>query len=51
MLLEKCKGNLIVISGPSGCGKGTIAKKLKSINPNIWYSVSMTTRTMRPSEK
>ena len=51
MLLEKCKNNLIVISGPSGCGKGTIAKKLKSINPNIWYSVSMTTRTMRPSEK
>lgn len=43
------KGLLIVVSGPSGCGKGTIlAEVLK--NGNLYYSVSATTRAPRPGE-
>jgi guanylate kinase len=40
-------GSLIVISGPSGVGKGTICKKLLQINPEIFLSVSATTRKAR----
>ena len=43
------KGKFIVISGPSGVGKGTICNKLiKEIN--AWYSVSSTTRAPREGE-
>ena len=44
------KGNLVVISGPSGAGKGTVIKKLKEINKNIWLSISMTSRTIRSND-
>lgn len=43
------KGKLIVISGPSGVGKGTICKKLFE-EINAWYSVSFTTRAPREGE-
>ena len=43
-------GNLIVISGPSGTGKGTVIKKLMEINSNIWLSISMTSRNIRPGD-
>lgn len=43
-------GKFIVISGPSGVGKGTICNTLiKELN--AWYSVSMTTRLPREGEK
>lgn len=43
------KGKFIIISGPSGVGKGTIyGTLLKELN--AWYSVSMTTRNMREGE-
>lgn len=42
---------IIAISGPSGVGKGTILKRLLEIDPSIGYSVSVTTRSMRPLEK
>lgn len=43
------KGMLIVVSGPSGCGKGTLlAEVLK--NDKFFYSVSATTRSPRPGE-
>ena len=43
------KGKFIVISGPSGVGKGTICKRLfKELN--AWYSVSTTTREPREGE-
>lgn len=43
------KGILMVVSGPSGCGKGTVlAEILKS--DKIFYSVSATTRSPRPGE-
>ena len=50
MIREKEKGNLIVLSGPSGCGKGTIINKLKEINNNIWLSISMTSRSPRKND-
>ncbi len=41
---------LIVLSGPSGVGKGTICKKLLSERPNIKLSISATTRSPRPED-
>jgi len=43
------KGKFIVISGPSGVGKGTICNRLLS-ELNAWYSVSTTTRSPREGE-
>lgn len=46
------KGLLIVLSGPSGVGKGTIREELfKDESLNLAYSISMTTRKPRPQEK
>ncbi|HZX21702.1 MAG TPA: guanylate kinase [Clostridia bacterium] len=45
------KGLLIVISGPSGAGKGTICKELRKNNPQIRLSISATTREPRAGEK
>ena len=44
------KGLLVVFTGPSGCGKGTIMKKLLDRYDDIVLSVSMTTRKPRPGE-
>ena len=44
------KGRLIVISGPSGVGKGTVVKGVLARDPKTWLSVSATTRAMRPGE-
>lgn len=44
------KGLLIVISGPSGAGKGTICKRLLDGNPQIKGSISATTRKPRQGE-
>ena len=45
------RGLLIVISGPSGVGKGTVRKALFNMpKHNLTYSVSMTTRKIRPGE-
>lgn len=44
-------GNLIVITGPSGVGKGTLTKQLVERIPNLVKSVSVTTRAMRPGEQ
>ena len=46
----KRKGRLIVVSGPSGVGKGTVVKKLMDRDPRVRLSVSATTRPKRPSE-
>lgn len=45
------KGLLIVVSGPSGVGKGTVLSELMQENGNIFYSVSATTRQAREGEK
>lgn len=46
----KEKGLLIVLSGPSGVGKGTVRKKLFDQSTNLQYSISVTTRTPREGE-
>ena len=48
--MEKSHGLLIVLSGPSGAGKGTLCQKLLCQMPDLRYSVSMTTRLPRPGE-
>ena len=45
------KGKLLVISGPSGVGKGTIVNKLLARRSNISLSISCTTRAPRDGEK
>ena len=44
------KGSLIVISGPSGSGKGTVVKALMELMPDLGFSVSATTRSPREGE-
>ncbi len=44
------QGNLIVVSGPSGTGKGTICQALLAEHPEILYSISATTRQPRTGE-
>ena len=44
------KGNLFVLSGPSGAGKGTLVKRVLQRIPDAWVSVSATTRQPRPGE-
>jgi len=41
---------LTVITGPSGVGKGTLVRQLLERHPEIWLSVSATTRAPRPGE-
>ena len=43
-------GNLFVISGPSGAGKGTLVARLLQEVPDAWVSVSATTRAPRAGE-
>jgi guanylate kinase len=45
------KGLLIVLSGPSGVGKGTVCKALRRRMPELVYSVSATTRAPRIGER
>jgi guanylate kinase len=41
---------LTVLSGPSGVGKGTVVAAVRRLFPDIWVSVSCTTRAPRPGE-
>jgi guanylate kinase len=42
---------LTVLSGPSGVGKGTVVARIRRLYPEIWVSVSCTTRVPRPGER
>ena len=48
--MKNKKGQLLVVSGPSGVGKGTILAAVMEKNKNISFSVSATTRNPRPGE-
>lgn len=47
----KAKNNLIIFTGPSGVGKGTIVKKLFENLDGVDFSISCTTREKRPGEE
>ena len=50
--MEVEKGLLIVLSGPSGVGKGTVRKAIfQEPDVNFEYSISATSRAMRAGEK
>ena len=44
------RGKLIIISAPSGSGKGTVIHRILTLRPDIVFSVSATTRAPRPGE-
>jgi len=44
------QGHLIIISGPSGVGKGTVCEALMRSRPDLTLSISATTRQKRPTE-
>lgn len=51
MLRPRERGNILVITGPSGVGKGTIVAQILNKHSDIVLSVSATTRKIRPGEK
>ena len=44
------RGTLVVVSAPSGAGKTTLCREVRSLIPDLTYSVSYTTRAPRPGE-
>lgn len=44
------KGRIVIVSGPSGVGKGTVLRQVMEKNPRLKFSVSATTRAIRPGE-
>ena len=44
------RGQLFVLSGPSGAGKSTLRERIRKRFPELWYSVSCTTRAPRAGE-
>ncbi len=49
--MNRNRGILFVLSGPSGVGKGTVCKELLKRTGNVVYSISATTRPARSNEK
>jgi guanylate kinase len=45
------KHRLTVLSGPSGVGKGSVVAAVRRTHPEVWLSVSVTTRRPRPGER
>lgn len=44
------RGRLVVLAGPSAVGKSTVVNRLRETVPDLYFSVSMTTRAPRPGE-
>ena len=44
------RGRLVVLAGPSGVGKSSVVSELRKLYPDLWFSVSATTREQRPGE-
>jgi len=47
---EISRHRLTVVSGPSGVGKSSVVGELRKLEPDVWFSVSVTTRKPRPGE-
>lgn len=47
---EGTSRRLVVLAGPTAVGKGTVAAAVRSDHPDVWISVSVTTRPPRPGE-
>ncbi|MGW4486027.1 guanylate kinase [Amycolatopsis sp. NPDC004368] len=47
---ESSRHRLTVVSGPSGVGKSSVVGELRKLEPDIYFSVSVTTREPRPGE-
>ena len=45
------RGFFVILSGPSGIGKGTVAARIREMFPEIVPSISATTRSIRPGEE
>lgn len=45
------KGKLFIVSGPSGVGKNTILNRIVQEQEHVQYSISATSRAIRPGEK
>ncbi len=50
MSAARTPGRLTVLSGPSGVGKGSVIAVIRRRHPDVWLSVSATTRAPRPGE-
>ena len=50
-MTPEARPRLTVLSGPSGVGKSTVVAHLRKEHPEIWLSVSATTRRPRPGER
>lgn len=44
------EARLVVLAGPTAVGKGTVSRYIRDHHPEVWLSVSATTRTPRPGE-
>lgn len=51
ILKHKERGSLIVVSGPSGCGKGTVIQEFLKKHKDAWLSISCTSRKPRPGDE
>jgi guanylate kinase len=47
---DSSPARLVVLAGPTAVGKGTVAAQIREHHPEVWISVSATTRTPRPGE-
>ncbi len=47
---ESARSRLVVLAGPTAVGKGTVAEYVRATHPQVWVSVSATTRRPRPGE-
>ncbi|MGJ9412174.1 guanylate kinase [Aeromicrobium sp. CF4.19] len=50
MEADAARSRLVVLAGPTAVGKGTVAACVREDHPDIWISVSATTRAPRPGE-
>lgn len=50
IIKQRERGSLIVVSGPSGCGKGTVIQEFLKKHKDAWLSISCTSRDPRPGD-